>query len=162
MSDLQQEMEAFFEAYSERWNSQDYATLGELWDRDDQQPYYRPMEQENFVKGWDGLERYWNPIPGKKTIPGLWNIYTNLDAKMVGPDTAVVTFDLQWDLKPPGPNAAISGTDPGMAVLRKKPEGWRMVAYVEACMAPMTYVRRMFEKQARPEFLAFLQEQATR
>jgi hypothetical protein len=134
MSELQQEIEQFFEEYSKRWNSQDYGTLGELWDRDDELPFYRPMEVENFIAGWDRLEKYWNPVPGKRIIGGLWNIYTNLRPKLIGPDVAVVTFDLEWDLKPPGSAKAISGTDPGMAVLKRKPEGWRLVAYVEACM----------------------------
>ena len=160
MSTLQPEVEEFFEQYSQRWNSQDYSSLSELWDREDDLPMYRPMEVANFIQGWPTLEKYWNPIPGKKIIEGLWNAYTNLVPKLVGPDVAVVTFDLEWDLKPPGPSKAISGTDPGMAVLSRKSEGWRMVAYVEACMAPGAYIRKMFERQVRPDFVAFLEKQA--
>ena len=43
MSDLQQEMEAFFSEYEERWNDQDdFSSLIEMWDTD-QPPYYRPI-----------------------------------------------------------------------------------------------------------------------
>lgn len=36
MSDLQQEMEAFFAEYTERWNNQDdYSSLIEIWHQDE-------------------------------------------------------------------------------------------------------------------------------
>lgn len=36
MSDLQQETEAFFAEYTERWNNQDdYSSLIEIWDQDE-------------------------------------------------------------------------------------------------------------------------------
>jgi len=158
MTDLQQEIEDFFADYSQRWNSQDYASLGECWDQDDTQPFYRPMERENFITDRESLRKYWNPVPGKRVIGGLWNVYTNLKPKLVGADVVVVTFDLEWDLKPPGPGLPVGGTDPGMAVLKKTAQGWRMVAYVEACMSPITYVRKMFEQQARPSFIDFLRQ----
>jgi hypothetical protein len=158
MSDLQQELTEFFAEYSRRWNSQQYGTLAELWDRDDPSPFYRPMEVEQPLAGWPQLQNYWNPRPGMKFIDGLWNVYVNLRPKLVGPDVAVVLFDLEWDIKG-AHSRPQSGTDPGMAVLRRKPEGWRMVAYVEACMHPAAYVRKMFERQARPGFRQFLASQ---
>lgn len=159
MADLQKEIEEFFIEYSRRWNSQRYGTLAELWDREDPAPFYRAMEREQPTATWPELERYWSPVPGRRIIDGLWNIYTNLRVKTVTPDVAVVLFDLQWDIKPPRVKPS-SGTDPGMAVLRRKPAGWRMVAYVEACMHPSAYVRTIFEGQVRPSFQRFLTEQA--
>lgn len=159
MSDLQAEIEAFFVQYSKRWNSQNYLTLAELWDRDDPAPFYRAMEREQPTASWPELERYWNPRPGMRVIDGLWNIYTNLRPKLVAPDVAVVLFDLEWDIKPPRAKP-VSGTDPGIAVLKRKPEGWRMVAYVEACMHPAAYVSKMFQDQVRPSFTSFLAQQA--
>lgn len=159
MSSLQAEIEAFFVEYSRRWNSQDYPSLGEMWDRDDPAPFYRAMEREQPTTTWPDLERYWNPVPGRRVIDGLWNVYSNLRPKLIGPDVAVVLFDMEWDLKPPRVKP-ISGTDPGMAVLRRKPEGWRMVAYVEACMHPSAYVTKLFQDQVRPGFTRFLADQA--
>ena len=157
MSNLQAEIETFFVEYSRRWNSQRYATLAELWDREDAAPFYRAMEREQPTTTWPELERYWDPVPGKRTIDGLWNVYSNLRVKAVGSDAAVVLFDLQWDIKPPR-EKPMSGTDPGMAVLRRRPGGWRMVAYVEACMHPASYVRALAQAQVRPAFSRFLNE----
>jgi hypothetical protein len=158
MSDSQFEAEitSFFEDYSGRWNSQNYGTLAELWDREDSQPFYRPMEVERCITSWNELERYWNP--GVHVIDGLWNVYTNLVPKRITDDVAVVLFDLDWDIKAIGRTQPMSGSDPGMAVLKRKPEGWRMVAYVEACMHPAGYVRKIFERQVRPGFLETLEK----
>lgn len=155
MSDLQAEMKEFFAEYSRRWNSQDYSTLAELWDREDAAPFYRAMEREQPTTTWPELERYWNPVPGMRVIDGLWNVYSNLRAKALGPDVAVVMFDLDWDIKAVGAKA-MSGCDPGMAVLRRRPEGWRMCAYVEACPHAALYVRLLSEGQVRPGFTRFL------
>lgn len=155
MADLQAEIETFFVEYSRRWNSQEYLTLMELWDRDDAAPFYRAMERDEPTSTWPELERYWNPRPGKRVIDGLWNIYTNLRPKLIAPDVAVVLFDLEWDIKAPR-TKPLSGTDPGIAVLKRKAEGWRMVAYVEACMHPARYVSKLFEDQVRPSFTDFI------
>ncbi len=155
MPNLQTEIEEFFAEYSRRWNSQDYGSLAELWDREDPAPFYRAMEREQPTATWPELERYWNPVPGRRIIDGLWNIYTRLRIKPVGADVAVVLFDLEWNIKVPRVKP-MSGTDPGMAVLRRTPAGWRMVAYVEACMHPATYVRVLVEGQVRPDFTRFL------
>lgn len=159
MGDLQAEIKEFFAEYSRRWNSQQYGTLAALWDREDPAPFYRAMEREHPTATWPELERYWEPSPGSRNIDALWNVYSNLRVKAVGPDVAVVLFDLDWDIKAPGAKP-MSGTDPGMAVLRRRPEGWRMVAYTEACMHPSAYVRAVAESQARPSFTRFLAKRA--
>lgn len=159
MTDLKKEIEEFFVEYSRRWNSQQYGTLAELWDRDDPAPFYRAMERERPTATWPELERYWEPVPGKRFIDGLWNVYTNLRVKAVAPDVAVVMFDLQWDIKAPRVKP-MSGTDPGIAVLKRRAEGWRMVAYVEACMHAVGAVRVLLEQNVRPDFVRFLAEQA--
>jgi hypothetical protein len=157
MSDLYNEIRAFFDEYARRWNSQDYKQLMALWDRSDPLPFYRPMEVEHPIKGWTDLEHYWAPPGGApKIIEGLWNVYTNLVPKLIASDVCVVLWDMEWDIKPRWRNGQ-SGTDPGMSVLRRTPEGWRMVAYVEACMHPATYVRKLFERQVRPEFSEFIE-----
>lgn len=154
-SGFEREIEAFFDDYAARWNSQEYGRLADLWDRDDTQPFYRAMERETCLTSWKQLERYWNP--GAKVIDGLWNIYTNLVAKQIAADVAVVMFVLEWNIKAGGRAQPMSGTDPGMAVLKRKPEGWRMCAYVEACMHPAAYVRKLCEQQVRPSFLKTLE-----
>lgn len=158
--DLDREMREFFDEYEARWNSGQYASLGDFWDRDDDQPFYRPMEVDGYIAGWPALQRYWEPRPGVSFIEALNFRYTNLRAKLVAPDVAVVMSDFQWDLKLKGGEYAkpMSGRDPVITVLRKKPEGWRMCAYVESCMHPSVYVKKICDLAVRPAFVEELRK----
>ena len=40
------------------------------------------------------------------------------------------------------------------AVFRKTPAGWRLFHYVEAPLAPIIYVRRLYQGQVDADFLA--------
>ncbi len=139
----EEEIRAFLNDYSNAWNSQDFRQLKELWDIDDPMPFYKAMEVERPVIGWDNLNLYIDPKPGVKFLDGILTKYTNISIKLIAPDVALAMFDLEWDLKARGPS---------------KPKGWRMSAYVEACMSPGKYVQKLFQDQTRPHFYDFLKE----
>ncbi len=153
-----EEIKAFLKNYSAAWNSQDFWRLKDLWDLDDPMPFYKAMEVERPVIGWNNLSLYFDPKPGAKFLDGILTKYTNISIKLIAPDVALAFFDLEWDLKAKGPSKPMGGTDPTMVVLKKKPEGWRMSAYVEACMSPGNYVRKLLEGQTRPHFYEYLKE----
>lgn len=153
MSNLQQEMEAFFAEYEERWNDQDdFSSLIEMWDTE-QPPYYRPMEKPGVFTTWEEVKRYWSPERKRELIVALWYGFRNIRPKLVDENVAVVFFDTEWDIKAlVGP--AASGTDPGVAVLNRKADGWKMNSYIEACTHPATY-KSVFgdqEDKVRPAF----------
>ena len=68
MADLNTEIEIVLEQAAEIWNSQNYGRLKELWDNDDPEPFYLAEEQHDWVLGWKQLEKYWEPVPGKRSI----------------------------------------------------------------------------------------------
>lgn len=159
MSDLQQEMEAFFAEYTIRWNDQDdYSSLIEMWDTDDA-PYYRGMEKPGVYTTWEELKRYWDPTRKRELVAALWYEFVNIRPKLVTSDVAVAFFDAEWDMKAiSGP--AISGTDPCIAVFKRKADGWKMNTYVEACTHPAAY-KSVFadqEDKVRPAFRKLLAE----
>jgi len=154
MSDLQQEMDEYFDEYERRWNDQeDYSSLIKMWDQDDDLPFYRGMEKPGFFDTWERLKLYWEPNHNKKLLVALWYGFRNVRPKLVTPDVAVAYFDAEWDVKAIlGP--ALSGTDPCIAVFKRKADGWKMNSYVEACTHPGAYVSAFadLEDQVRPEF----------
>ena len=159
MSSLQQEMETFFAEYTKRWNNQeDFSTILEMWDQDDA-PYYRPMEKQGVFTTWEEVKRYVDPVRKRELIVALWYDFVNIRPKLVAPDVAVVFFDAEWDIKAVrGP--ASSGTDPGVAVLKRKADGWKMNTYVEACTHPAMYKSVFADKEdkVRPAFRKLLAE----
>jgi hypothetical protein len=158
MSDLQQEMEEYFAEYTRRWNKvNDYASLIEMWDQDDDRPFYRGMEKPGFFETWERLKLYWDPDHCHKLVTALQYNFINVRAKLVTSDVAVAYFDAEWDMKAlMGP--AISGTDPCIAVFKRTDDGWKMNSYVEACTHPAAYEDEFADKEdkCRPSFRKLL------
>ena len=158
MTDIVAEIEAILRKTEETWDRQDYSALKELWDTDDDQPFYGPEEWEDgLVVGWPALERYWNPVPGKKILVGIRNRYSNVRAKLLANDLAVAVYDLRYDMQVVG-QKPLGGFDRIMAVFRKKSDGWKYVAYMEAPLNPMTMVRRLYQESVPDDFQDYLKE----
>ena len=154
---LVKEIEDLLRQTEQIWDEGDYAKLKELWDGDDPMPIYMPEEVENPVIGWEKLEKYWNPRPGVKFLEGIRNRYSNVQAKYLAPDLAVATYELRYEMQVVGQKPT-AGWDRMMAVFRKKPDGWRYVAYVEAPLNPITQMRRMSREAVSDDFADFVAE----
>jgi len=155
MSQLQQEIEEVFRAYEEIWNSQDLARLKELWDEEDPNPFYLAEEQDDWKFGWDAVERYWVPNPGKSALESIMMAYRDFHVKQIAPDVAICACWVRHDMKMRGPYKATGGDARVMCVFRKKPDGWRFVAYAEGPMSPVLYMHKLYEMNVSPEFEAF-------
>ena len=155
MSDIQQEIEQLFRNYEETWNSQEYARLKEYWDEDDPDPFYLAEEQDNWKFGWQEVERYWEPTPGKSALESIWMRYRDIRAKQIAPDLAIVACWVRHDMKLRGPMKATGGDARVMAVFRKKPDGWRFIAYAEGPMSPVLFMHKLYEMNVSPGFEEF-------
>ena len=127
------------------WDSQNYSDLKTLWDTDDKNPLYIPEERVDFPTNWNSLEKYWNPIPGRKILEGIRNDYSNIKIKLISDEVAIIVMDLHYDLKVINSNA-LSGFDRVMCVVVKKNGHWKYTAYIEAPMNPMSQVYLMWKK----------------
>jgi len=155
MADLQHAIEDLFHAYEEIWNSQDLARLKELWDEDDPTPFYLAEEQNDWKFGWEALERYWVPNPGKSALDSIMMAYHDFHVKQISPDLALCACWVRHDMKMRGPYKPTGGDARVMSVLRKKPAGWRFIAYAEGPLSPALYVMKLYEQNVSPEFAAF-------
>ena len=102
-----------------------------------------------MAHGWNMLNAYFNPKPGTQVLDGIWNEYTDVRAHQLAPDVAIATYKLDYHIKVKR-QKAMSGWDRVMAVFRRNEEGWKLVAYAEAPMGPLTMIRKMIE-DAVPE-----------
>ncbi len=156
--ELGAELQAWLDGYAEVYNRQDYAALLELWDRDDPDVIYLAEEIDPPMHGWARLNAYFNPKPGVKVLDGIRNRYSQVRARYLAPDLAMATYRLDFDIKVKG-MPAMTSWDRVMAVFRRKDGAWKMVAYGEAPMAPLTMVRRMLQQAVPGDFNEFLKEQ---
>lgn len=149
MSDVAAEIDAVLAEAKRYWDVQDYAGLKTLWDLDEKDPYYQPEETEELLIGWPAIEAYW--ANNLKIMEKISVLYGKARAKLITPDLAVAMFDLRWDAALKN-REALGGDNRATALFRKKPEGWRFCHYVEAPLAPIMYIRKLYEKDIHPAF----------
>lgn len=155
---LSRDLQSWLDAYAEIYNRQDYAALLDLWDRDDPDVVYMAEEIDPPMHGWGRLNAYFNPKPGVQVLDGIRNRYSDVRARYLAPDLALATYKLEFDIKVKNIKP-MSSWDRVMAVFRRRDGQWKMVAYGEAPMAPLTMVRRMLQDAVPEDFDRFLQEQ---
>lgn len=143
---LTAEISAFLARYAELYNHQDYATLLTMWDRDEANPVYLAEEIDPPMLGWQKINAYF-ARPG--VLDGIRNEYSDVRAHYLAPDLALATYRLRFDIKVRGMQP-LSSWDRVMAVFRRKDGDWKLVAYAEAPMAPLTMVRRMVRQSELP------------
>lgn len=140
---LAADITAFLAEYEKAYNNQDYKSLKSMWHADGN-PIYMAEEVPFPLYGKSRMDKYFNPVPGKKILEGIDNKYSEVRAKYVAPDVAVATYRLDYDIKLAG-MPAVGGWDRVMAVFVKTEEGWKLSAYAEAPMGPATMVRKMIK-----------------
>lgn len=140
---LSGEISAFLVDYAYAYNNQDYRTLKTMW-YDDGNPIYMAEEVPFPLYGKKRFDNYLNPVPGKRILEGIDNRYSEVRAKYLTPDIAVATYRIDYDMKLVG-QPALGGWDRIMAVFRKSGDDWKLTAYAEAPMGPMTMVRKQMK-----------------
>ena len=152
--DIKSEILELIQETKRIWDTQNYSDLKSLWDPEDNNPLYVPEEKVDFPTDWNSLERYWNPVPGKKILDGIRNDYSNIKIKLISKEVAIILMDLNYDLKVIN-SQPLSGFDRVMCVVVKKDGDWKYSAYIEAPMNPMSQVYLMWknaENKNDPEY----------
>ena len=107
-----------------RWNSQDFATLLELWDEKEQFPTYLAEEQSQWFVGWERMNEYLNPPKANPVVEAIREEYSDIQVKQIAPDLAIAIWYMHFEMKtiaskPIGEDIRVS------AVLRNTDEGWK-------------------------------------
>ena len=58
---LTAEIDAFLDEYEAQWDLQDPKKLAELWDQNDDEPFYLAEEQAEWRIGWKQVMGYFDP-----------------------------------------------------------------------------------------------------
>jgi hypothetical protein len=154
-TDINAEITALLRETEKRWDSQNTASLKELWDTDDQEPFYLAGEQDDWFSGWEQLNAYLDPKSGPKVTQAMRVRFYGIKARLLAPDLAFAAYWMRTDMKlifQPKPFASDNRVS---AVFRRKPEGWRYLAYAEAFQAPNMYINKLMEKDVADDYQKF-------
>jgi len=140
-----------------RWNSQDFATLLELWDDADQFPTYLAEEQSQWFVGWNRLNEYLNPPKANPAIEVVREEYSDIQVKQIAPDLAIAIWYMHFEMKaiaskPIGEDIRVS------AVLRNTDDGWKYIHWAESPKTAMVYIEDLFEKDVAPGWDEFYEQ----
>jgi hypothetical protein len=137
-----------FAQLDEAYSSKDFAAVRALWSRDAQRPLYIAEEHRRVMTSWEAVEDYWRQTD--VLIGKLKSRYMVFDTIAVGSDLCTVAFDLRWEAWI-GADPAIAGELRGTALCQREADEWRLRTYVEAPLAPITYMRDLYRLVARTE-----------
>jgi hypothetical protein len=140
-----------------RWNSQDFATILELWDEEQEFPTYIAEEQAQWFVGWDRLREYLDPPRPNPAIEALRLYYYDIQVKQIAPDLAIAIWYLHFEMKviaskPIGEEVRASG------VFRKTDDGWKWIHYAESPKTAAVFLEDLMETQVRDDWDEFYEE----
>jgi hypothetical protein len=132
-----------------RWNSQDFATLLELWDPNEPFPFYLAEEQAEWFIGWDRLRGYLDPQRPNPAVEAIREEMYDIKVKQIAPDLAIAVWQMHFEMKIIGSNP-IGEEVRVSAVLRNTPDGWRYIHWAESPKTAMVYIEDLYEKDVAP------------
>ena len=142
---------------AERWNSQDYATVLELWDPNEPYPTYLAEEQAQWFVGWDRLNNYLDPPRPNPIVEAIREEMSNVQVKQIGPDLAIAIWEMRFHMKRVMSNA-IGESVRVSAVLRNTDDGWRYIHWAESPKTAMVYIEDLFEQDVDDDWDEFYEE----
>ncbi len=153
--ELERELAEVLRCYEALWDKQDASLITALWDQDDPEPFYLAEEQDDWRVGWDDVKDYLGPPGRNKTSEAMRMRFHGIQAKLLAPDLAFASFWIRFDAKMNFLPKPIGNDSRASAVFRKKPAGWRLVAWTEAPQSPLLYMQKLYEMNVHPQFAAF-------
>ena len=148
-STFNNEILTVMESVKEDWNSGRFDDFIRHWDENDPQPLYLAEESDVIMTSWPAIKKYW---AGTKA----WNEwivvdYYNYHVKSVDENHAMVSFELRFDVKLNDRPKPIGGDNRAVVSLRKIDGEWKIYAWVEAPLAAITYMRKLYELNVRKD-----------
>ncbi len=127
-----------------RWESNDLQSLRELWDPQDDAPLYQPEEVADPLTTWDQVRDYWTHTAqrNRQFKMRTWD----LRIKSLSPDLLSVWYRMAWSGEISGYQARIGGENRVSATLQRTTDGWRFRQLIEAPLAPLLYMKWLYEK----------------
>ncbi|MDX2142652.1 MAG: nuclear transport factor 2 family protein [Rhodospirillaceae bacterium] len=148
--DVTPEIAPLIERYVSCSEGMNFAGKRALWDADDPAPLLMPEEAHAPLIGWAAIDAYWSK--SRKIMESLKSRTANIRARRIAPDIAVATYDMRWIAVMAGPTDAprrpISADVRVTALLRQKPEGWRLFHLMEGPVDLATMARLAGERSA--------------
>jgi len=130
------------------WAALDFKSIRALWD-DSVPPLYLAEEAMGPACSWEELEKYWGAT-GKLAKRNRVSI-TNLRLHNVTRDVMSAFYDMHWDIELDD-GKFLGGDNRVCVTFKRTAAGWRIGQYIEAPLAPLLYMRQLYELNTSADF----------
>ena len=144
-----EDVEALLAEVARHWRSLELDRLEELWDKS-HPPLYIAEEADEIHTSFEAIRRYWTLTRGMMLKMGVE--FGRPTILPLGDGLVTAIFTLHWECLIKGQSAPVGGDNRATAVLRRVGDHWRFTQYVEAPLAPIVYIRRLYERSVTPGF----------
>lgn len=155
---------AFFESYSAAWSANDAEAIAAHWSNDDPTMFYKAEENLSVITTFDGIKAYWAhnetfhervrlifTEPTLMPLPGGYHfgfIKMRWDIKFKAAQKMFEGSDFEHGGK------AMGGENHTFILLREVDGDIKLCGWSETPDAPITYMSRLYEWAASPDFRA--------
>jgi hypothetical protein len=185
--EVTRDVEALIGEFASRWSSPEWNTLLDLWDRDENTPYYLFSHQADWLIGWEQMDAYFSEDPsvpvkdvselnpvGMTQIELIHYEFRNesdlqamrytpagIRVRQIAPDLALAIWYVKFDYKPRY-GRAMGETFKANALFRNTADGWKFIHYAETPDSAIMYVERLYQQQASPDFVEMISKKTNR
>lgn len=142
-STLDPRITKLFNDLEEVWAKRDFGKMRGFWVKDLAAPLYLPEEKREFMTSWAQFDAYFKGN-SQATRAGLVKIAPQF-AMPMGQGLQMVAFDLEWTLHLVNDVKPIGGWVRGVALVEDAGAEVKLKAYIEAPLAPIMYMRELYE-----------------
>ena len=144
-------IKALFASYEQAWAANDPAQLEAHWDTDDATPVYLAEEIDQPMTDWAAVRAYWKHNEGFHEKVRL--SFSDYTFKPLSEDAVMVVMQMRWDIRFKNfTSEAMGGDNRVVTTLRRVGDQWRLTSWSEAPLAPIVYMRRLYERDVAPDF----------
>ena len=177
-AEVTQAIEQLIGDFATRMSSKEWRTVTELWDPDEEAPYYLLSHQPDWLIGWGQLNGYFtkkqqlptkevpelNPTGMQQIEPKHYLLRaesemqamryqaSDIRVRKIADDLALAVWYVKFDYKP-WFMPPLGETFKANAVFRNTDDGWRFIHYAETPDSAIMYFERLYRQQASPDFV---------
>lgn len=184
---ITRDIENLIGQFAARMSSKEWHTVLDLWDPDEETPYYLLSHQPDWLIGWEQLNGYFSK---KQTLPakevpelnptGITQIErkhyllraesemeamryqpSEIRVREIGDDLALAAWYVKFDYKP-WFMPPLGETFKANAVFRNTAGGWKFIHYAETPDSAIMYFERLYRQQASPDFVEMTNRKSSR
>jgi hypothetical protein len=145
----QQAIDKVLRAVESAWAASDFAALKQLWDTRDA-PLYLAEEARKACFTWPELDAYW---AGTRAAAQAVSVRIfDVTYRPLTDDLMSTLYGMHWNFQTRDTQAPVGGDVRVYALFRRHAGDWRFTQYIEAPIAPIVYMRTLYEQQVDPGF----------